>query len=81
MGSKESDVFSYAPSGLGFAVKLTHGLRRGLDSYAASRLGSHTAILLVFNWRVDSGWNYSRWRSDCDWSQVIPVGPCTTNSG
>jgi hypothetical protein len=39
--------FSFAPSGLGYRLLLfTHGLRRGLHSFAASRLGFH------FWWRA-----------------------------
>jgi hypothetical protein len=35
---RESQTFSFAPAGLAAAFTPTHGLRRGLHSFAASRL-------------------------------------------
>jgi len=36
--------FSFAPLGWPFLIRLTHGLRRGLHSFAATRLGTSSQV-------------------------------------
>jgi len=46
-------TLSFAPSGLALLARLTHGLRRGLHSFAASRLGGR----FVRPWVVEIGFD------------------------
>ena len=51
-GTLRPGDISYAPLGLGHLLDSTHGLRRGLHSFAASRLGSDTAFPFVLGNRA-----------------------------